>query len=137
MLKREALERHQVWVYLIAIIIGLALGNAAPALAPTLEALLWPALAVLLYATFTQVPFAQLPVAFKDARFVSAALIGNFVVLPVLVWSILLLVPDDPAICAAPSPSRRPCWSRRWRFCPSISGCSWERSSWRSCRPGV
>lgn len=97
-MKREALERHQVWVYLIAIIIGLALGSVAPAIAPTLETLLWPALAVLLYATFTQVPFAQLPAAFKDARFVSAALIGNFVVLPVLVWGVLLLVPDDPAI---------------------------------------
>lgn len=98
MLKRETLERHQVWVYLLAIIVGLALGSAAPAVAPTLEVLLWPALAVLLYTTFTQVPFAQLPAAFKDARFVSAALIGNFVVLPVLVWGILLLVPDEPAI---------------------------------------
>lgn len=97
-MSRDALERHQVWVYLAAIIIGLALGSAAPALAPALEALLWPALAVLLYTTFTQVPLAQLPAAFRDVRFVSAALIGNFAVLPVLIWGVLLLMPDDPAI---------------------------------------
>jgi|TARA_R110000772_G_scaffold266742_1_gene389675 ACR3 family arsenite efflux pump ArsB len=97
-MKRETLERQQVWVYLAAIILGLILGSAAPILAPTLELLLWPALAILLYVTFTQVRFDQLPAAFKDARFVSAALIGNFVVLPVVVWGVLMLVPDDPAI---------------------------------------
>lgn len=97
-MKRETLERQQVWVYLAAIILGLALGSVAPALAPTLELLLWPALAILLYVTFTQVRLDQLPAAFKDARFVSAALIGNFVVLPVLVWGVLMLVPDEPAI---------------------------------------
>jgi arsenite transporter len=97
-MKRETLERQQVWVYLAAIILGLALGSVASALAPTLELLLWPALAILLYVTFTQVRLDQLPAAFKDTRFVSAALIGNFVVLPVLVWGVLTLVPDDPAI---------------------------------------
>ena len=95
---RETLERNQVWVYLVAIIIGLAIGSVAPGLAPTFELLLWPGLALLLYATFTQVRLDQLPAAFKDGAFNSSALIGNFVVLPVLVWGVLLLVPDDPAI---------------------------------------
>lgn len=95
---KDDLERHQVWVYLAAILIGLALGSISPALVPAFEALLWPALAVLLYTTFTQVRLVQLPAAFRDIRFVSAALIGNFAVLPLVVWGILLLVPDDPAI---------------------------------------
>ncbi len=95
---REGLERHQVWVYLIAIIIGLVIGSVASGLASRLELLLWPGLALLLYSTFTQVRFDQLPAAFKDSRFISAALFGNFVVLPVLVFGVLMLVPDDPAI---------------------------------------
>lgn len=98
MLNRDALERNQVWIYLAAIVIGLAIGSAVPDLAAAFEALLWPALAVLLFTTFTQVPFVQLPAAFKDMRFVSAALIGNFAVLPVLIWGVLLLVPNHPAI---------------------------------------
>jgi ACR3 family arsenite efflux pump ArsB len=95
---RDTLERNQVWVYLAAILVGLALGAAMPALDPAMEALLWPCLAALLYATFTQVPLAHLPDAFRDMRFMSAVLAGNFVMLPVLVWGLLALVPGDPAV---------------------------------------
>ncbi|VFR34821.1 Arsenical-resistance protein ACR3 [plant metagenome] len=97
-MNRDTLERQQVWVYLAAILLGLALGAAAPALAPTWERLLWPALALLLYVTFTQIRLAHLPAAFKDTRFIAAALLGNFVLLPLLVYIILWLVPGDDAI---------------------------------------
>jgi ACR3 family arsenite transporter len=97
-MKRETLERHQVWIYLAAILAGLALGAAAPGLAPLMEALLWPSLTALLYATFTQVPLAHLPAAFRDMRFMTAVLAGNFAVLPLLVGALLALVPDDPAV---------------------------------------
>lgn len=97
-MRRETLERHQVWLYLAAILAGLAVGRAAPAAAPALEALLWPGLAALLYATFTQVPMARLPAAFRDTRLMSAIVLGNFVVLPVVAWGLLALVPDDPAV---------------------------------------
>ncbi len=95
---RETLERNQVWVYLAAILIGLALGAVMSALGPEMEALLWPCLAALLYVTFTQVPLAHLPDAFRDMRFMSAVLAGNFAVLPLLVWGLMALVPDDPAV---------------------------------------
>lgn len=95
---RATLERHQVWVYLAAVLAGLALGAAAPQAGPAMELLLWPSLALLLYATFTQVPLAHLPAAFRDARFMTAVMIGNFVVLPLVVWALLALVPDDPAV---------------------------------------
>lgn len=97
-MKRESLERHQVWVYLAAILAGFAIGAVAPAAAPAMERLLWPCLAALLYATFTQVPLAHLPAAFRDMRFMSAVLVGNFVVLPMLVWGLLALVPGDSAV---------------------------------------
>lgn len=93
-----AIERYQVWIYVVAILAGLAVGSAAPALAPSFEMVLWPTLGFLLYAAFTQVPLIHLPAAFRDLRFMSAALLGNFVFVPLLVWGLLPLVADDPAI---------------------------------------
>ncbi len=97
-MNRARLERHQVWVYLSAILAGLALGSVAPGISDTFDALLWPALGLLLYATFTQVPLAHLPDAFRDKRFMGAILTGNFILVPLVVWALLVFVPDDPAI---------------------------------------
>jgi len=94
-MNRDTLERRQVWVYIAAITAGLILGSTAPAGAAALERVLWPALAILMYATFTQVPLARLPAAFRDTRFMAAALLGNFVVLPALVAVLLMLLPID------------------------------------------
>ena len=97
-MKREQLERYQVWVYLTMILIGIVLGSAIPEAAALFEALLWPCLAALLYATFTQVSLNRLPDAFRDTRFIGIALFGNFVVVPLLVWALLLLLPQEPAV---------------------------------------
>lgn len=98
MIDRVALERRQVWLYLAAIAGGLLAGSAFPALAPRFEALLWPTLACLLYATFVQVPLLHVRLAFRDRRFVLAALSGNFVLIPLLVWLALQGLPDDPPL---------------------------------------
>jgi ACR3 family arsenite efflux pump ArsB len=95
---RLALERQQVFIYLLAIGVGLGLGSTWPGLAPAFEALLWPALVVLLYATFVQVPLLHLRDALSDRRFMGAVLLGNFVALPLLVWAVLPWLPPDPAL---------------------------------------
>lgn len=95
---RLSLERRQVWIYLAAIVGGLVLGSVAPGIGPRFEALLWPVLAALLYATFVQVPLLHVRDAFRDGRFVLAILLGNFVLIPLLVWLALQLLPDDPAL---------------------------------------
>lgn len=95
---RLKLERRQVWIYLAAIIGGLALGSVAPGIGPRFETLLWPVLAVLLYTTFVQVPLLHVRDAFRDGRFVLAILLGNFVLIPLLVWLALQWLPDDPAL---------------------------------------
>lgn len=95
---RQQLEQHQVWIYLGAILVGLALGSVAPVVSDAFEALLWPALGFLLYTTFTQVPLAHLPDAFRDRCFMGAVLIGNFLLIPFAVWGLLAFLPDDPAI---------------------------------------
>lgn len=97
-LDRLTLERRQVWIYAGAIAAGLALGSTAPGLGTIAEALLWPVLAVLLYATFVQVPLLHLLAALRDIRFTGATLLGNFVVMPLFVWAVVSLLPDDPAI---------------------------------------
>ncbi|WP_216093222.1 MULTISPECIES: bile acid:sodium symporter [unclassified Aeromonas] len=95
---RLVLERRQVWIYLSAILGGLLAGSAWPSIAPTFEALLWPALVLLLYATFVQVPLLHLRKAFRDHRFVAAMLIGNFIVLPALAWALIQCLPPDQAV---------------------------------------
>lgn len=97
-LDRLTLERRQVWIYLAAIILGLLLGSTWPGIGPTFEKFLWPALLLLLYATFVQVPLLHLREAFRDHRFVAAVLAGNFVVLPILVWGLVQWLPAEPAL---------------------------------------
>lgn len=97
-LDRLTLERHQVWIYLAAIIGGLLVGSAWPHVNHPFEILLWPTLMLLLYATFVQVPLLHLREAFADHRFVAAVLGGNFIVLPVLAWVLVQGLPPDPAL---------------------------------------
>lgn len=95
---RLTLERRQVWIYLVAIVGGLVWGSFQPAVAAGLEAALWPVLAALLYATFVQVPLLHIREAFLDRRFVVAILLGNFVLIPLLVWLVLQWLPENPAL---------------------------------------
>ncbi|MFN4262191.1 MAG: arsenic resistance protein [Thioalkalivibrionaceae bacterium] len=98
MLSRPSLERHQVWIYLIAIAVGLAVGLAAPGVGPLFDTLLWPVLGALLYVTFVQVPLLHLREAFADLRFVATLVVGNFVLIPLLAFGLMQLLPHDPAI---------------------------------------
>ena len=95
---RITLERRQVWIYLGAIGLGLVAGSAWPGVGPWLEALLWPTLLLLLYATFVQVPLLHVREAFGDRRFVAAVLVGNFLLLPLVVWVLVLWLPTDPVL---------------------------------------
>ena len=97
-MKREALEKYQVFIYLTGILIGLLVGVKFPEQSEILEWALWPLLGMLLYTTFTQVPLGHLREAFSDSRFMLAAVIGNFVVLPLIVWGLMSVGPNLPAV---------------------------------------
>lgn len=77
-----ALERHQLAIYLLATVLGLQAGTLGPGAGPALEAALWPALTLLLFATFLLVPLRHVRDALRDLRFTLAVLLGNFVLLP-------------------------------------------------------
>lgn len=98
MLTRLSLEKFQVMIYLAAIGCGLVAGALLSGSVAVLEAMLWPILGVLLYTTFTQVPLGHLCGVFTDFRFLAAAVMGNFVLLPIAVCGLMTLIPDEPAI---------------------------------------
>lgn len=87
---RESLEKYQVWLYLVAILTGIGLGSRWE-MVQAWEVALWPLLGVLLYATFTQVPLLHISQAFNDRRFMSALALGNFIVMPLVVWGLATL----------------------------------------------
>ncbi|MFF2845035.1 arsenic resistance protein [Streptomyces sp. NPDC058001] len=92
------MEHHQVAIYLAAMAVGAALGWAAPGLGPGLEHAINPVLGALLFVTFLQVPAAELVRSLRDARFLSAAVVVNFVVVPLVVAAMFALLPSDQAV---------------------------------------
>lgn len=56
---REGLEARQVWIYFAAVIVAAAIGLLIPGTA-VLESAINPALALMLFVTFLQVPVAAL-----------------------------------------------------------------------------
>lgn len=95
---RDALENNQVLVYLVAVVAGLGMGQLFPQLGQGLESVLWPLLALLLYTTFTQVPLVRLREALGDLRFLVIISGGNFLVLPLVVWCLMLIAPQEPGV---------------------------------------
>ena len=91
------LERHQIPLYVLAIIAGVAIGLAVPG-APGLEVAINPVLALLLYATFLGIPFADITRAVRDGRFMAAVVVLNFVLVPVIAYGLSRFVADEPAL---------------------------------------
>lgn len=95
---REQLERHQIPVYFIAVVLAAAIGLLAPSAARPLELLVTPAIAVLMYAMFLQIPFLDLRAGLGNRRFMGALLLANFVLVPLLVWAGTRGLVDHPAV---------------------------------------
>jgi ACR3 family arsenite efflux pump ArsB len=92
------MERHQVAVYIGALAAGGLIGWAAPGAGQGLEHAINPVLAVLLYVTFLQVPAADLLRSLRAGRFLTAALVVNFVVVPLVVAAMFPFLPADQAV---------------------------------------
>ncbi|WP_062189433.1 arsenic resistance protein [Streptomyces sp. AVP053U2] len=92
------MERHQVSVYVAAMAAGALVGWANPAGGPGLEHAIYPVLGALLYVTFLQVPAAELVRSLRAGRFLAAALVVNFVVVPLVVAAMFVFLPDDQAV---------------------------------------
>lgn len=84
---RDQLERNQIPLYFIAVVLACAVSLLAPGVAQALEMLVTPAIAVLMYAMFLQIPFLDLRAGLGNRRFMGALLLANFVLVPLLVWA--------------------------------------------------
>ncbi|MGC0370678.1 arsenic resistance protein [Microbacterium sp. SLBN-111] len=91
-------NRWQIPLYLAGMLVGGAIGLAVPGSGAGLDALVTPALIVLLFATFLAAPFAELGRAFRDLRFLAAVLVLNFVFVPVLVFGLSRFVTHNQAL---------------------------------------
>ncbi len=91
---RDCLERRQIALYFGAVLAAGLLAWLTPDM-QALDVLVNPALAFMLYVTFLQVPLAELGKALRQLRFVVVLLIANFLVMPLLVFALLGLLPDD------------------------------------------
>ncbi len=94
---REFLETRQIALYFFAVLLG---GATAFLMAGTAswEAVINPALGLMLFVTFLQIPLAELRQAFGKVRFLAALLVTNFVAVPALVALLLPFAPADDII---------------------------------------
>lgn len=97
-MNRERLEQRQIPIYFAAVTIAALGGVLAPAVFQATAVLVTPAIALLMYAMFLQIPFLRLRQGLRDRRFVVALMVANFVLVPVLVWALTRCLVDHPAL---------------------------------------
>ncbi len=95
---REQLEENQIWIYAVTLVFGAGIGLWSPTFGESLEFLIAPVLAIMLYGMFTQIPFLHLRETCANRRFTAALLTVNFIVVPILVWLLSRLLPQQPPL---------------------------------------
>ena len=95
---RDTLEHNQIPLYFVAVLLGATFGLFVPSLAHGLNVLVTPAIAVLMYAMFLQIPFLELRQGLGSKRFLSALLLANFILVPLLVWVLTRGLVERPAL---------------------------------------
>jgi ACR3 family arsenite efflux pump ArsB len=98
MLSQQSIQRNQVGLYAVAVLLAVALGLGSPGLAVRVEQFINPILAALLYVTFLEITFVRIRGAFTNRRFILGALGMNFLVVPVVVFVLTRTLPREPAI---------------------------------------
>jgi len=94
---RELFENQQISIYFGTVVLAAVVAVLVPEII-VLEAGVNPALALMLFVTFLQVPLADLGRALTRFRFFAALLITNFVVVPLLVAVLVQFLPPDPLV---------------------------------------
>lgn len=94
---RETLEEHQVAIYFCAVVLAAVAALFIPS-TPALEFAINPALALMLFVTFLQVPLADLRQALSRVRFLVVLMATNFLVVPLLVLALVQFLPPEPTV---------------------------------------
>ncbi|KFX07460.1 arsenic resistance protein [Pectobacterium betavasculorum] len=91
------MEAHQATIYFFAVIVAAATAMVVPE-TEQLSAVINPALALMLFVTFLQVPLTTIGKSITQARFIGALLVANFIVIPLLVVALLPFLPAEPLV---------------------------------------
>lgn len=91
---RDVLERWQAPIYLVTVVLAAVMAWQFGGM-QVLEVVINPALALMLYVTFLQVPWTALRAVWVQGRFLLALLVTNFVAIPLLVGVLSLMLPSD------------------------------------------
>ena len=94
---RAILEERQIAAYFASIALGAMAGFLIPNPA-VLESGINPALALMLFVTFLQVPISELRIALRNTRFLAALLVTNFIAMPIVTALLIQLLPNDPML---------------------------------------
>ncbi|MFN3359008.1 MAG: arsenic resistance protein, partial [Pseudomonas sp.] len=85
-------------IYFVAVLLAAIVGLMAPIFAHALGSLVTPAIAVLMYAMFLQIPFLDLRDGLGNKRFLAALLLANFILVPLLVGGLTRGLEERPAL---------------------------------------
>ncbi|MGY2275713.1 MULTISPECIES: arsenic resistance protein [Pseudomonas] len=95
---RDTLERNQIPLYFVVVLLAAGFGLFVPLFAHGFSTLITPTIAVLMYAMFLQIPFLDLRQSLNNKRFLSALLLANFILIPLLVWALTQGLAGRPAL---------------------------------------
>ncbi|WP_113631982.1 bile acid:sodium symporter [Pectobacterium peruviense] len=91
------METHQAAIYFFAVVAAAATARVLPG-TERLDAVINPALALMLFVTFLQVPLTTIGKSLTQIRFIGALLVANFIVIPLLVAALLPFLPAEPLV---------------------------------------
>ena len=95
---RDWLEEHQIAFYFAAVMAAAIAGLSSAQFTGLTAMAITPAIAVLMYAMFLQIPFLELREAFANRRFVGALLLANFLLVPLMVWLVTWPLSSNKAL---------------------------------------
>lgn len=98
MILKEQLENNQVPIYIITLLLAGFVGVNFSDVQSLLEYLIPIIIGILMYSMFVQIPFVALKNCFVNLRFFYALCIVNFVAVPIVVWMLMLFLPDYPPL---------------------------------------
>lgn len=93
---KELLEKQQIIIYFTAVL--LAIITTWVIYTSLLERFINPALALMLFVTFLQVPLVEMKKAVSKIRFFIALLIANFIIVPLFVMALVALTITNPMV---------------------------------------
>ncbi|MCR2805596.1 arsenic resistance protein [Paenibacillus soyae] len=100
MVTREKLEQNQIWLYIAVLVLAAGLGLFIPERMTAFDhpILISVVVAFLMFGMFTQIPFTSIKESLGNRRFIGAILTANYVAVPVVVWLLSQLLPQQSPV---------------------------------------